>query len=74
MRIAVLGGWRQEDARTWNLRESPEHFAQACRRIGQELIERGHSLIVGTDSLHMGDPSRRQAPATIQRAGAQGSA
>jgi len=55
MRIAVLGSWRQEDATAWKLRESPEQFAKACRRIGQELIERGHSLIVGTDALHTAD-------------------
>lgn len=55
MRIAVIGSWRREDARDWNLRESPELFGQACRRIGQELIERGHSLIVGTDSEHTAD-------------------
>ncbi len=55
MRIAVLGSWRQEDARQWKLREDGEQFAQACRRIGQELIRRGHSLIVGTDSRHTAD-------------------
>jgi predicted nucleotide-binding protein len=55
MRVAVLGSWRQEDQAAWGLRETPEAFGEACRRLGRELIERGHSLIVGTDSRHTAD-------------------
>jgi hypothetical protein len=55
MRVAVLGSWRQEDQPAWTLLESQEAFAEACRRLGRELIERGHSLIVGTDSPHTAD-------------------
>lgn len=55
MRVAVLGSWRQEDVSRWKLRGTPAEFAEACRRVGRELIERGHSLIVGTDSDHTAD-------------------
>jgi Predicted nucleotide-binding protein containing TIR-like domain len=55
MRVAVLGSWRQEDESSWKLLETPEEFRHACQRIGRELIERGHSLIVGTDSTHTAD-------------------
>ena len=49
MRIAVLGSWRQEDQSRWNLLENPEEFGRACKRVGRELIERGHSIIVGAE-------------------------
>ena len=55
MRAAVLGSWRHEDQKQWKLRETPEEFRKACRQVGAELIERGHSLIVGTDSEHTAD-------------------
>jgi hypothetical protein len=55
MRVAVLGSWRQEDVSSWSLSETREAFGNACRRLGRELIERGHSLIVGSDSLHTAD-------------------
>jgi hypothetical protein len=55
MRVAVLGSWRQEDSLEWGLRETHDAFAQSCRRLGRELIERGHSLIVGTDSAWTAD-------------------
>jgi hypothetical protein len=55
MRVAVLGSWRSVDKKSWKLRESREAFQVACRRVGRELIERGHSLIVGTDSDHTAD-------------------
>jgi hypothetical protein len=37
------------------LLESPEAFREACREVGREIVERGHSLIVGTDSGHTAD-------------------
>lgn len=55
MRVAVLGSWRQEDRKSWMLRETPEAFRAACQRVGRELIELGHSLIVGSDSDHTAD-------------------
>lgn len=55
MRVAVLGSWREQDAKKWDLRGTPESFQQACRRIGFELIKRGHSLILGSQSLHTAD-------------------
>lgn len=55
MRVAVLGSWRQEDKKRWGLLETPEAFRAACRRVGSELMERGHSLIVGSDSEHTAD-------------------
>lgn len=55
MRVAVLGSWRKVDKKSWKLRETPEAFQAACRRVGRELIERGHALIVGTDSDHTAD-------------------
>lgn len=55
MRVAVLGSWRDEDRKNWRLRGSPEAFRAACRQIGGELVRRGHSLIVGTDSSHTAD-------------------
>ena len=55
MRVAVLGSWRQEDAQGWELRDTSERFQEACRRIGLELIKRGHSLILGSASLHTAD-------------------
>jgi len=54
MRIAVLGSWRAEDVTNWGLCEE-KAFAQACKQVGREVIARGHSLIVGTDSLHTAD-------------------
>ena len=51
MRVAVIGSWREEDA----LLDTAEAFQAACRRLGRELIARGHSLIVGTESLHTAD-------------------
>jgi hypothetical protein len=55
MRVAVLGSWRQKDKTRWGLLETSESFRGACRRVGRELIERGHSLIVGTDSTQTAD-------------------
>jgi hypothetical protein len=55
MRVAVLGSWRQKDKKSWGLLETPEAFRAACRQVGSELIERGHSLIVGSDSEHTAD-------------------
>jgi hypothetical protein len=55
MRVAVLGSWREQDKETWRLRETQDSFAEACNRIGAELIKRGHSLIVGTASRHTAD-------------------
>jgi predicted nucleotide-binding protein len=55
MRVAVLGSWREEDKKSWKLRETAEVFRAACRRVGCELIERGHSLIVGSASRHTAD-------------------
>jgi hypothetical protein len=43
------------DARKWGLRDTQELFQQACRTIGLELIKRGHSLILGSASLHTAD-------------------
>ncbi len=50
MRVAVLGSWTEVEKKKWKLRETPEAFQAACRRVGRELIERGHALIVGTES------------------------
>lgn len=55
MRVAVLGSWRQEDATQWALRGTQAAFSAACRRIGLELIQRGHSLILGSSSPHTAD-------------------
>ena len=55
MRVAVLGSWRQQDKESWRLLESSQAFRSACRQVGAELIRRGHSLIVGTDSNHTAD-------------------
>ena len=55
MRVAVLGSWREEDRKSWELLETPEAFRAACRKVGSELIKRGHSLIVGSDSKHTAD-------------------
>ena len=55
MRVAVLGSWREEDKAEWKLRGSSEEFRKACQRVGAELIQRGHSLIVGTESEHTAD-------------------
>src|SRR5688572_32923903 len=55
MRVAVLGSWRQQDKEPWRLLESSQAFRSACRQVGAELIRRGHSLIVGTDSNHTAD-------------------
>jgi hypothetical protein len=55
MRVAVLGSWREKDRNSWDLRENPEAFRAACRQVGLELIKRGHSLIVGSDSDHTAD-------------------
>ena len=55
MRVAVLGSWRNVDKKSWKLRETREAFRAASRRLGRELIERGHALIVGTDSDHTAD-------------------
>jgi hypothetical protein len=53
--VAVLGSWRKEDKSGWGLLGTPESFHAACQRVGREIIERGHSLIVGTDSTHTAD-------------------
>lgn len=55
MRVAVLGSWRQQDKKSWRLLDTSEAFRKACRQVGAELIRRGHSLIVGTDSEHTAD-------------------
>jgi hypothetical protein len=55
MRVAVLGSWRQGDRKTWRQLETAEAFRAACRKVGSELIARGHSLIVGSDSGHTAD-------------------
>jgi len=55
MRVAVLGSWRLEDKSNWRLLETAEAFRAACRKVGSELIARGHSLIVGSDSEHTAD-------------------
>jgi hypothetical protein len=55
MRVAVLGSWRQADKKSWRLLETPEAFRAACRQVGSQLIEQGHSLVVGSDSEHTAD-------------------
>jgi hypothetical protein len=45
-----LGSWRDRDVETWGLCEAHATFRQACRKIGYELVKRGHTLIVGSDS------------------------
>lgn len=55
MRVAVLGSWREVDKKSWKLRETSEAFQAACQRVGRELIERGHALIVGTEAKHTAD-------------------
>ena len=55
MRVAVLGSWCPENRDAWGLLETQEQFGDACRRIGRALVERGHSLIVGTDAAHTAD-------------------
>jgi hypothetical protein len=55
VRVAVLGSWRPEDKSSWNLSETAEAFRAACRRVGNEVVRRGHSLIVGSDSAHTTD-------------------
>jgi hypothetical protein len=55
VRVAVLGSWREEDKKSWRLLDTAEAFRNACRQVGAELIRRGHSLIVGTDSAHTAD-------------------
>ena len=47
MRVAVIGSWPEPDNAAPG--ETIESFHGACQRVGRELIERGHSLIVGTD-------------------------
>lgn len=53
MRVAILGSWPRKPR--WRLRGSQEEFSSACRRIGRELVQRGHSLIVGSDGEHTAD-------------------
>lgn len=55
MRVAVLGSWRQKDQTRWHLSGHPEAFRTACRQVGSELIKRGHSLILGSDSERTAD-------------------
>ena len=47
MRVAVIGSWPEPDSAAPG--ETTESVHAACRRVGRELIERGHSLIVGVD-------------------------
>jgi hypothetical protein len=67
MRVAVLGSWRKVDKKSWKLRETPEAFQATCRRVGRELIERGHALIVGTDSDHTADGNASKVPSKLSR-------
>lgn len=53
MRVAVLGSWPARPR--WPMRGHQDEFADACRRIGRELVQRGHSLIVGSDGEHTAD-------------------
>ena len=50
MRVAVLGSWKKEFQEKWELRGTPEAFQAACQRIGRDLMERGHALIVGSEA------------------------
>jgi hypothetical protein len=53
MRVAVLGSWADDPSLPW--KETPEAFQAACRRIGRELVQHGHSLIVGSDRKRTAD-------------------
>jgi len=55
MRVAIIGSWREKDARQWGLRGTQEHFQQASRRVGAEVVARGHTIIVGSDAPHTAD-------------------
>ena len=59
MRVAVIGSWTADNSAT--LRETAEAFQSACQRVGRELIERGHSLIVGSDSEDTADGNAAKA-------------
>ena len=63
MRVAVLGSWRAKDQQEWGLQGSLEEFQQAARDIGYALIERGHSLILGTTAPHTADGQALQGAA-----------
>lgn len=53
MRVAVLGSWH--DRANFPLSDTRASFQAACRSVGRELVQRGHSLIVGSDEDHTAD-------------------
>ena len=59
MRVAVLGSWNPEKNRRQKydtaLTGTAEEFQAACREIGAALIERRHSLIVGSEGQDTAD-------------------
>src|SRR5262245_31870223 len=54
MRIAVFASWRPGDQKDWRLQDSGG-FPQAAEALGRRIVERGHSLVVGTDGEDTAD-------------------
>jgi hypothetical protein len=56
MKVAVFGSWTAlETDRDWHFRESHEAFKEACRKIGDALARKGHTLIVEFEAPHVAD-------------------
>jgi hypothetical protein len=71
MRVAVLGSWSEPPDEGFALRGDKLQFQQAARRVGHELIRRGHSLVVGSDGDHTADRHAVEgAVEALQSAGA----
>lgn len=54
MKVALVGSWREHDAREWRLRDRPA-FTEACRTLAAEIARRGHTIIVGGQGEHTAD-------------------
>jgi hypothetical protein len=49
VRIGLVGSWKDEDAKDWNLSDK-DGFVQASQALAIEIARRNHQIVVGSES------------------------
>lgn len=55
MRIAIFGSWKSYRSDQWELRGTLSEFEVACRTLGAEIAQRGHSVIIASANPNTAD-------------------
>jgi len=48
MRIGIFGSWKSEQKDNWRLSGEEVQFHKACQKLGEKLIQEGHTIIAGS--------------------------